>query len=69
MESFVKTMLILQHHFAVLDLEAADIGNRGGMDTLPGITRTRRGITSKYGRIQILGICLDFCDSQLYLTQ
>jgi len=53
----------------VLDLEAADIGNRGGMDTLPGITRTRRGITSKYGRIQILGICLDFCDSQLYLTQ
>ena len=54
---------------------------RGGTGTrrLPGSGRVlhypalpgpgRPGITLKYGRIRILGICLNFCDSQLYLTQ
>ena len=42
-----------------------------GQFALPGITRTRPGITLKYGRIRILGVCVNFCDSRLglYLTQ
>ena len=57
----------------------ANIRTRGGTGTgnypvpagycTTGITRTLPGITLRYGRIRILGICLDFCDSQLYLTQ
>ena len=36
---------------------------------LPGITRTRPGITLKCVSIRILEICVNFCDCQLYFTQ
>jgi len=60
--------VFVREHILYWKLEVGRVpGDYPGI-ALPGITRTRPGITLKYGWIRILGICLDFCDSQLYLT-